>query len=601
MAKKKTVAKVEEARVEIVYKPGAYDAGTVQDVKVCDIVVDNRNDRLLEPGEAERELAESMASRGLLEPIVVGVNGAFGAKGTIIHLVAGHRRLAAAKLLKWEWIRATVRTYTSDDELQLDRATENIHRLELNPVEEAYAVGGMIEAALPAARQAMADAALGSKALASDDIDDVRYAAQARRKAIELVAGKLGKSVTWVTDRAYLSRLDGPARQLVLDGRLPMQYAREICKVADPKRRSELAEEYAAGKGHGDRPGDFDELKFEVGRVLYSLAQVPWNKDVPFAGAPACTSCPHNSANQPALFAHVPPQDVGNRGYFGKWKNSRSFKEPEAGVCTREECFKEKSATTNRQFGAMTRSLARRVKALPAKERPEVTAKKIAELGATLKVEVPRYLDATKLATAVKSEMAARPKAGKSKSSPAAIYQSPKKSEAQLAKERAQDEHEEVLRKRQGKLEKAILEVISKDPLRRAALAMVQDSSLWRDLGKSWDKSSTKAAAKPGLHQLINLLANPTIEGFRSAGEFVRAEYLNTYDEIDVNTDVVDRIAKALGIVVPPRPVLEEPKPAPKAEPEPEGKKSKKAKPAKKARGGAVIQEMGDFDTDGDQ
>lgn len=564
--------------------PAKIDEGVIKDITITAIRTDDRNDRLITDDVAGAELATSMRERGLLEPIVVGIfpslpNGAF-------LLVAGHRRLAAAKRLKWDTIRAVVRTYRTDEELQLDRAVENVHRLELNPVEESYAVAGMIDAVMARAEQSTADEALQKGSLAIDDASDVRHQAQVRKRAIEIVAGQLGKSVTWVNDRAYLSRLSGKARQLVLDGRLPLTYAREICKVADPDRRDELASDFAAGGEFGALPGDFDDLKFEVGRVLYSLAQVPWNKSVPFAGAAACDACPHNSANQPRLFEHVAPQDPGdNRKYQGQWKRTTSFKEPEAGVCTHEACFKEKAAVTNRQLSSKGKMFARRIGELAKKDRPEITAKKLADAAPSLKVEIPRFLDPNKLVARVKDEMTKRP-TNKTSSGGRAEVKYNAKSAAQEAKEQAEDELYEALQKRQEKIESEILKEISKDPLARVALAVVQSSTLWIDLeGSRWGhryeaKKAIPAASKPGIQQLINLLANPTLEGLKNAGSFLKAESLQQFDnEMHAGTDVVDRLAKAMGLTVPPRPTLAEFMPKEAAE-----KVEEKAKPEKAAK-----------------
>lgn len=590
MAKKANRTEIQDAPVVPMVEPGPpkHDEGIVKDIPVNAIQTDDRNDRLNTDEESAAELAASMRERGLLEPVVVGTYGVTPTGSYI--LVAGHRRLDAAKRLKWPTIRAVVRMYSSDESLQLDRAAENIHRLNLNPVEEAYAVGGMIEAALPAVRQAMADAALAGKALAADDIADVRYAAQARRKAIEMVATKLGKSVTWVTDRAFLSLLPNEARDLVLEGRLPLNYAREICKVADPRRRTELAKRFAAGKKHGDRPGDFSELRSAVADNLMSLAQVPWKLDTPFAGAPACQSCPKNSANQPRLFEHIPPSSHGT--HYGH----ESFKEPAAGVCTDKVCFSEKKTQANRQLSAKAGTMARRLKEVPKSERPEVTAKVIDGLGRELKVDVPRFIDPSHVASRVKEEMARGPeRASKSKSGAA---QPAKRSAEDEAKQEATRRFYQQLNERQGKIEKAIISAVAKDPLRRAALAVITSSKVWDDLCSFYVDTAKKAANKPGVQQLINLLANPTLEGFRIAGEFLRAESLcslcGSYgDDLSSDTDVADRIAVALGLVIPPRPVLEEPKPAPKPEPESKGKKTRSGK---KAARGVTTQDLDDLE-----
>jgi ParB family chromosome partitioning protein len=78
------------------------------------------------------ELQESLKATGLLQPITVRqVPGQAG-----YELVAGERRLRAAKGLGWTTIPAIVRNY--DDRTMLTLAlVENLQREDLNPIEEA--------------------------------------------------------------------------------------------------------------------------------------------------------------------------------------------------------------------------------------------------------------------------------------------------------------------------------------------------------------------------------------------------------------------------------------------------------------------------------
>ncbi|MCC6426250.1 MAG: ParB/RepB/Spo0J family partition protein [Phycisphaerales bacterium] len=552
--------------IAVLPRPAEVDQGTVFEVKIAEITTDNRNDRLVSNATAIAELAESMASRGQLQPIVVGLRSdEQGETVTKYMLVAGHRRLAAAKLLKWTEIRAVVRTYASDHELQLDRATENIHREDLNAVERAYAVGSMIEAAMPAARQALVDEAIAGKALASDDVEDVRYLAKVRRRAIEMVALKVGKSVTWVTDHSYLSSLSGEARKLVLKELLPITYAREICKVADPDRRDELAVMYAAPDEPGGRPGDFDELRNAVADKIMSLAQVPWRLDVAFANAPACQSCPKNSANNTGLFEHFSPCQ---RGYHSP---GPGYKEPEAGVCMDRTCFKEKAATTNRQIGAKGKSLAARITALPKADRPAaITAKTIADLGEKFKIQVPRYLDESDVARRVKEEMARRP--SEEKPSAAATSKS-SASGKPSADQLARNAHDQKLREWQREITRKINKVCQADPLRAAALQILDYVVGWEALGEEQARGTKprKDALPPAIvQQLISFVAKPTLDGFKLAGERIA---LDAWNWPSPHCDAVERLAQALDIKVAPRPQLK--LPAPKAPKKAAGKASK--------------------------
>jgi ParB family transcriptional regulator, chromosome partitioning protein len=85
------------------------------------------------------ELAESIRTRGVLQPIVVRplAGGSF-------ELVAGERRLRAAKMVELETIPALVRDTADSERLELALA-ENMARVDLNAVEEARACAMLVD------------------------------------------------------------------------------------------------------------------------------------------------------------------------------------------------------------------------------------------------------------------------------------------------------------------------------------------------------------------------------------------------------------------------------------------------------------------------
>ncbi len=85
------------------------------------------------------KLAESIRSRGLLQPVV-----ARPVPGGTFELVAGERRLRAAKLAGLERIPAVVREAGDWERLDLALA-ENMARVDLNPVEEARACAMLVD------------------------------------------------------------------------------------------------------------------------------------------------------------------------------------------------------------------------------------------------------------------------------------------------------------------------------------------------------------------------------------------------------------------------------------------------------------------------
>src|SRR3954471_22196525 len=89
--------------------------------------------------DALAELAQSIRSRGMLQPIVVRPLA-----GGQFELVAGERRLRAAKIAELESVPAVVRE--ADDWERLDLAlAENMAREDLNAVDEARACAMLVE------------------------------------------------------------------------------------------------------------------------------------------------------------------------------------------------------------------------------------------------------------------------------------------------------------------------------------------------------------------------------------------------------------------------------------------------------------------------
>jgi ParB family chromosome partitioning protein len=85
------------------------------------------------------ELAESIRARGLLQPIVVRT-----LPGGRYELLAGERRLRAARIAELESVPALVREADERDQLDIALA-ENMARVDLNAVDEARACATLVE------------------------------------------------------------------------------------------------------------------------------------------------------------------------------------------------------------------------------------------------------------------------------------------------------------------------------------------------------------------------------------------------------------------------------------------------------------------------
>ena len=84
------------------------------------------------------ELVVSVREFGVLQPIVVRPRAGAPAGEPQYELIMGERRLRASKIAGLDAIPAVVKN-TADDAMLRDALLENLHRAELNPLEEASA------------------------------------------------------------------------------------------------------------------------------------------------------------------------------------------------------------------------------------------------------------------------------------------------------------------------------------------------------------------------------------------------------------------------------------------------------------------------------
>jgi ParB family transcriptional regulator, chromosome partitioning protein len=103
------------------------------------ITANPRQPRTVFDEEAMQELVESIQEVGLLQPVVVRPLGK-----EQFELVMGERRWRAAQAAALSTIPAIVRE-TRDHDLLRDALLENLHRAQLNPLEEAAAYSQLLE------------------------------------------------------------------------------------------------------------------------------------------------------------------------------------------------------------------------------------------------------------------------------------------------------------------------------------------------------------------------------------------------------------------------------------------------------------------------
>lgn len=125
---------VSEAELELREVPGA----RLTRLDVADIVPNSAQPRTEFDEEALEELTHSVREFGVFQPIVVRAIETASAEGPHYELIMGERRLRASKRAGLETIPAIVRS-TADEHMLRDALLENLHRAQLNPLEEASA------------------------------------------------------------------------------------------------------------------------------------------------------------------------------------------------------------------------------------------------------------------------------------------------------------------------------------------------------------------------------------------------------------------------------------------------------------------------------
>ncbi|MEZ0383005.1 ParB/RepB/Spo0J family partition protein [Mycobacterium sp. pW045] len=123
----------------------AAEVGAVyREISPADIEPNPRQPRQVFDDEALAELVHSIREFGLMQPIVVRALPGAAPGAARYQLVMGERRWRASQQAGLDAIPAIVRE-TDDDNLLRDALLENIHRVQLNPLEEAAAYQQLLD------------------------------------------------------------------------------------------------------------------------------------------------------------------------------------------------------------------------------------------------------------------------------------------------------------------------------------------------------------------------------------------------------------------------------------------------------------------------
>ncbi len=193
-----------EKRVEA-GAPAAAPSG-IRELPIADIDPNPLQPRTVFEPERLAELAQSIRANGVIQPLIVR------RRGDRYELVAGERRLRAARLAGLERVPAVIQDLADDKLLEVS-LVENIQREDLNPIELAHAFDRMV---------------------------------RELKISHEQIGQRTGKDRTTITNLIRLLRLPADVQLLVAERRLSVGHARALLGLPSAELQSRLAEKVVA-------------------------------------------------------------------------------------------------------------------------------------------------------------------------------------------------------------------------------------------------------------------------------------------------------------------------------------------------------------------
>jgi ParB family transcriptional regulator, chromosome partitioning protein len=156
--------------------------------------------------ETLEELSDSIRAVGVLQPVVIRP------VGDRFQIIMGERRVRAARMAGLSTLPAVVRI-TEDHYLLRDALIENVHREDLNPLEEAAAYAQL----------------LNDFAVTQEEL-----------------AGRIGRSRPAISNALRLLKLPPSVQRRIAAGTLSAGHARAVASLADPEQQERLADRIVA-------------------------------------------------------------------------------------------------------------------------------------------------------------------------------------------------------------------------------------------------------------------------------------------------------------------------------------------------------------------
>lgn len=243
----------------------------VQNIPISNIVPSPMNPRKTFVQEDIDELAQSIKSQGLLQPITVRP------KGVKYEVVCGERRFRACKQNDNGGKIACIVREMDDSETLDAMICENLNRKDVEPTEEAFAFAKLKE----------------------------------RGDTAEDIAIRFGKSVRFVNDRIRLNELIPPLLAMLKKDALALGAAMRLCKLEKP-----LQEDFYNRVKGREKVNKYEVENF-VDNQFCNIQSSQWVKagNVDYCGScgTACSKCQFNTKNATCLFYEMNVSDEDAR------------------------------------------------------------------------------------------------------------------------------------------------------------------------------------------------------------------------------------------------------------------------------------------------
>jgi len=211
-----------------------------------------------------QELARSIAELGVLQPLLVRE-----ASGGRYELIAGERRLRAARQAGLD--RVPVMVVETDDRGSLERAiVENIHRANLNPIEEAAAYKQMIDDA-GLTQEALGERLGRNRVTITNALRLLELPTNVQRLLMERrITAAHGKALMGLAGNPMLERI---ARR-VDDEDLSVRETEELVR----RYQSLSSDQRGARRGTSERPAEVAEAQRRLADHLQTRVRVEVGK-----------------------------------------------------------------------------------------------------------------------------------------------------------------------------------------------------------------------------------------------------------------------------------------------------------------------------------